>query len=195
VRAGLPPELLDSALDALAALKDPQAAELLAQLSQHRRPSVRVRAVRALGALKRPETEAALARALRDLDPDVRQAAAEAFGELPNTAHFDVLFTAFERGVSGAGRAVGKQASEAQIGQVLGALGRVPLTSLTPVFDALLARRDLSEAAKLRVITALTELGTAEARGYLEGLRQNLPNDAPIRVRRNIDEAVARMAK
>ena len=55
--------------------------------------------------------------------------------------------------------------------------------------------RDLSEASKLSVVTQLQELGTAEARGYLEGLAQRLPGDTPLRVRRAIEDAVSRIAK
>jgi len=40
----------------------------------------------------------------------------------------------------------------------------------------------------------VAELGTAEARGYLEGLTQKLP-DATPRVRKAIDDAVTRIAK
>ena len=61
--------------------------------------------------------------------------------------------------------------------------------------DALLTRRDLSEAAKLSVVAQLQEVATAEARGYLEGLSQRLPGDTPARVRRAIDDAVSRIAK
>ena len=94
-----------------------------------------------------------------------------------------------------AAKALGRVAKDEHVPRLLAYLGRVPLTTLTPVLDALLTRRDLSEASKLSVVTQLQELGTAEARGYLEGLAQRLPGDTPLRVRRAIEDAVSRIAK
>lgn len=195
VRAGLPPELLDAALDVFAVLNDPQTGDVLSELSRHRRVSVRQRAVRALAALKRPEYEPVLVRALSDSDAQVREAAAVGLGELPKSTSFEALFRAFDRGVNHAGHALGKVASESQVPRFLEILGRVPLTSLIPVFDGLLSRRDLSEATKLRLVAALAELGTSEARGYLEGIMQKLPSDTPARVRKAVAEAAARIAQ
>ncbi|MFT3922380.1 MAG: HEAT repeat domain-containing protein [Myxococcales bacterium] len=194
IRAGLPPDLLNSALDALSLLNQPSSSELFVSLTRHRRPSVRVRSVQALVALHSKDAEPALVAALGDSAPEVREAAAEGLGHLGSTGSTDVLFQAFDRGVVSAGRAIGKLVSDNQVPRVLEFIGRAPLSSLTPVFDSLLTRRDISEATKLTIVNSIAELGTAEARGYLEGLSQKLP-DAPPRVRKTIDDAVMRIAK
>jgi HEAT repeat protein len=195
VRAGLPPDLLSDAIEALVLLNQPQANPLFVELSRHRRPSVRLRSVQALAALRARDAEPALVRALGDSSPEVREAAAEGLGQLSASGSLDVLFAAFDRGVLGAGRAIGKLVGDAQVPRVLQSLGRVPLSSLSPVFDALLARNDIGEATKLSIVAALSELGTNEARAYLDGLRPQLPQDASPRVRKAIDDAVARIAK
>ena len=48
IRAGLPPDLLNSALDALSVINQPGSSELFVGLTRHRKPSVRVRSVQAL---------------------------------------------------------------------------------------------------------------------------------------------------
>jgi HEAT repeat protein len=195
VRAGLPPELLEVALDSVVLLGDPSAGELLAALTRHRRPNVRLKAVQAIVALKAVGAAPALERALSDSAPPVREAAAAGLGELGVRADINRLFLAFDRNVGSAARAIGRLAKDDDVARLLGYLGRQPLTSLTPAFDSLLVRKDLGEATKLRVVAQLLELGTAEARGYLEGLMQKLPADTPPRVRRSIDDAVARIAQ
>ena len=132
--------------------------------------------------------------ALGDPSPEVREAAAEGLGQLGATGSVEPLFQAFDRGVVSAARALGKLVRDDQVPRLLEFIGRMPLTGLTPVFDAVLNRADISEATKLSIVTALAELGTAEARGYLEGLKTKLP-DAPPRLRKAIDDAVARIAK
>lgn len=194
VRAGLPPDLLNAALDALSLINQPSSSELFVMLSRHRRPSVRLRSVQALVALRSRDAEPTLMVALGDSAPDVREAAAEGLGQLSASASVEPLFQAFDRGVVSAGRSLGKLVRDDQVPRMLELIGRAPLTSLTPVFDAVLNRSDISENTKLSIVTALAELGTSEARGYLEGLKTKLP-DAPPRVRKAIEDAVARIAK
>jgi HEAT repeat protein len=195
VRAGLPPDLLDAAVDSLAMLGDPSTADLFVTLTRHRRPSVRLRAVTALVSQRAPGAEAALIVALGDSNAEVREAAAQGLGQLGATSGVDALFKAFDRGVDSAGPALGKLAGESQLARILGGLGRTPLIALSPIFDALFERRDISEATKLRLVGSLADLGTADARGYLEGLKPKLSSDTSARVRKAIDEAVARIAK
>jgi len=194
VRAGLPPDLLDAAVDSLTLLADPAVAEVFVELAAHRRPTVRLRAVQALVALRGKNAERVLTAALGDSTAAVREAAAEGLGELGAKAALDTLFKAFDRGISSASKSIGQVANDKSMPRILGYLGRVPLTSLTPLFDALLVRRDVGEAAKLQLVVQLQELGTAEARGYLEGLNTRLPPNAPARLRRAIEDAIVRIA-
>ena len=195
IRAGLPPDLLEIAMDSVLLLGDPSAEELFAKLARHRRPTVRKKALQALVSLRAPGASGVLSEALSDDSSDVREAAAEGLGELGAKESTDRLFLAFDRNVVNAGKALGRVVKDDQVPRLLAYFGRVPLTTLTPVLDALLTRRDLSESTKLSVIAQLVELATAEARGYLEGLSQRLPGDTPARVRRAIDDAVSRIAK
>ncbi len=199
VRAGLPSDLLDAAIDSLMLLGDPGTADVFEELATHRRPSVRLRAVQALIAqrsvgLRGKRTESILVNALGDSNPAVREAAADGLGEIGAKGSISTLFRALDRDVLQAARAVGRLASERDLPRILGYLGHVPMTNLTPMFDAFLVRRDVNEAAKLQVVVQLEELGTAEARGYLEKLSTQLPPDSPARLRRAIEDAVARIA-
>ena len=136
VRAGLPPDLLNSALDSLSVINQPSASELFVALTRHRRASVRVRSVQALVALRTKNAEPALVIALGDSAPEVREAAAEGLGQLSATGSVEPLFQAFDRGVVSSARALGKLVRDDQVPRLLEFIGRMPLTSLTPVFDA-----------------------------------------------------------
>lgn len=195
VRAGLPPDMLEAALDALAVLNSPASRDVFIQMSRHRRESVRVRSVRALGSQRSPESEAALVVALGDAASSVRENAAEALGKTANTSSLGPLFLAFDRGVLNAGRSIAKLIPDDQVGRLTGLLGRVPFSSLTFVFDLLLSRRDLPEDTKLALVAQIAELGTSDARGYFEALRTKLPEDATARLRKAIDDAASRIAQ
>jgi HEAT repeat protein len=193
IKAGLPPKLLDAAIDTMILIADPKAGQVFLPLARHRRSSVRVTAIKALAGLRVDGAGDVLIKALSDLEPDVRAAAATGLAELGTTKGVNALFRAFEKDVAGAANALGLLVDAKGVERALGYLGRVPLTSLTPIFDAVLARKDLSEAVRQRVVTQLTDLGTAEARGYLEGVRQTLPPDTPAKLRRAIDDAIGRI--
>jgi HEAT repeat protein len=195
IKAGLPAELLDSAMDALVMLGDPSAGDVFAALARHRRPNVRLRAIQALVALRVTDAYPVLVVALSDAAPEVREAAALGLGELNAKGSTDAVFKAFDREVPGAARSLGTLVNDEEVTHLLSYLGRVPLTTLTPIFDTLLARRDLNDATRLSIVLRLTELGTAEARGYLEGVSHSLAPNAPERLRRAVDEAVRRMAR
>ncbi len=189
VRTGLPRGLLDVAIDTLFLLADRAAAPLLIDLSAHRRPEVRVRALEVLGRLKYAPAERTLSRALGDLVPEVRKAAAEGLGELGQHASAPVLMRAFERDVEGSARALGRVASSDDVPRLLEFVERVSLSRLTPMFEALLARREISEAAKLRCVDKLSSLDTEEARAELSALLAQLPREASPRLRRALTEA------
>jgi HEAT repeat protein len=195
VRSGLKPALLLAAVDALGALGDPRAAELLAQLTRHRRPQVRVRAVLALAALKTEATEPALVRALSDPAEEVRDAAADGLALAGAKHALAPLFQAFDRGVGRAGPAIGELAEPSVLPRITSYFGRVSFVGLEPMLDALFLRRNLSEETKLGLVQSIAKQGDAGARGYLEGLGEKLPADAPAGLRRSITETVARMPR
>jgi hypothetical protein len=195
VREGLKPELLLAAVDTLAALGDARASELLTQLTRHRRPQVRVRAVLALAALKTDATEPALIRALADSSDEVRDAAADGLALAGAKHALAALFQAFDRGVSKAGSALGQLADASALPRITSYFGRVSFVGLSPLLDAMFARRNLSEDIKLGLVRDIAKQANADARGYLEGLGEKLPSDAPANLRKTIAETVARMPR
>jgi hypothetical protein len=195
VRAGLKPELLLVAIDALAAQSDARSAELLVQLTRHRRAGVRARAALALAALKAEVSEPALVRALSDSDEEVRDAAADGLALMGAKRSLPALFQAFDRGVGKAGSAIGQLVDPGSLPRVTSYFGRVSFVGLAPVLDALFARRNLGDDVKLGLVQNIAKQNNADARGYLEGLGEKLPSDASGNLRRTITETVARMPR
>ncbi|MCC7540622.1 MAG: HEAT repeat domain-containing protein [Deltaproteobacteria bacterium] len=192
IRRGLPPELLDAALDAITALARPTASEVLGQLLRHRRPDVRRRAVAAIIACRGDQAGALLARALDDSDATVRSSAAVGIAELRARGAMDALFLALERGVSEATVAIGRVGNEGEIERVLGYVGRVPLDVLTPGLHEALIRTDLSERSRLAVVQRMAELASPGVRQFFQTVVPALPPSAGA-IRRAIEEASARI--
>ena len=190
VRAGLSRDLLQVALDSLQLLDDKSATSLLSDLALHRRPEVRARVLEVIGSLKAVHLESVLVRGLHDLDANVQKAAASALAESGARASVPVLEKALERGIEPAGAALGKLAKPDELGHLLDYVGRLPLASVTPMLSALLSRRDLGEADKLRAVTKVTTLPGDDAVNGSEALLQELPSDASPRVKRALSEAI-----
>lgn len=195
VRAGLPPELLSAAIDALTALGDPQAGELLVELSQHRRTPVRVQALAALTVLRARVAEAALIAALSDSEAQVRDAAAQGLAEVGTKLSLPPLFKALERGVPSAAVAIGKLAEPSTLPRITAYFGRTSFLNLAPILDAIFMRKDLPQDVKLSLIDAIVKNGSTEARAYLESIHGKLPEDAPPRLRQALADALPRMKK
>ncbi|HEX4353830.1 MAG TPA: HEAT repeat domain-containing protein, partial [Polyangiales bacterium] len=98
VRAGLPPDLLETSIVTLMALGQPQAAPLFFELLEYRRPDIRIRAIEGIVALKPKGAEEALQKVLSDSEPRVRSAAALALGELRAQNSVELLFRALDKG-------------------------------------------------------------------------------------------------
>lgn len=197
IRAGLRPDLLDVALDTLAILARPEAGPVLFELTTHRRPEVRAKAVQAIAAAEPRGAERALVTGLSDLDPQVRAAAALGLGQVGARGSVDPLFHAMDRGVVEASTAIGQLANPEQVTRLLGYLGRVPFDSLTPALSEVLARRDVPQRTKLDVIARLQELATPEAKAFLQDFVASLPEPRrgrPDPVRQAAEEAILRIA-
>lgn len=191
VRAGLPVVLLDVALDTLLLLGDPSSSPLLVDLAQHRRPAIRARALETLARLRAPGALSVLRRGLGDLEPEVQKAAAQGLGELGAHDGFEPLARAFELGVEGAGAALGRVASSADVPRLSEYVASRSPETVAPVIEALLARREIAEAEKLRLVEQLRALGTEEAQHELAGLLTRLPRDASPALRRALTQAAA----
>jgi HEAT repeat protein len=172
IRRGLPPGLLDAALDALDSAPSASAMPLYVELLHHREASVRRRAVRLIAGVRGPAAE--LIGALDDIDAGVRTAAAEALANVRAPAAIDPLFRALDRGVAPAANAIGKNANAAGITRLVELLGHQPLEILAPGLREALLRGDLPNRVKLDLVARLQELGTPPVRELLESLLAEL---------------------
>jgi HEAT repeat protein len=189
IRRGLPPGLLDAAIDALGAAPSASAMPLYVELLHHRQASVRRRAVALIAGVRGPAAE--LIGALDDLDAGVRTAVAEALANVRAPAAIDPLFRALDRGVTPAAVAIGKTANAAGITRLAGLLGRVPLETLAPGLREALLRGDLPNRVKLEVVARLQELGTPPVRELLESLFGELTAGSPLH--RAVQDAALRI--
>lgn len=191
IRAGLPAELLDQAVDTFSLIADPSAGPVLAELTRHRRPEVRARAADALVTSRARDAGEILITLLGDPAPEVRAAAARALGEVGHHDAVDALFQAFDRGVPEAASALGRLIRGREIDRFLAYLGQRPLPPLLEAMSLLLDRDDLPERVKVEAIAQLGELATAEVRVYLEELADVLPAGALRTTARNIAGRIA----
>jgi len=197
IRAGLPTELLGAAVDTLMVLSRPEAGPILFELTTHRRPEIRLKAVQAIVASEPRGADRALITALSDMDPRVRAAAALGLGERGATSAVDPLFHALDRHVTEASTAIGQIANPAQIDRLLEYLGRLRFDALTPALSEVLARDDVPRAKKLDVIAKLSELATPEVKQFLQDYVASLPEPRrgrPDPVREAAEDAILRIA-
>jgi hypothetical protein len=181
IRDGLPPDLLEQAVDTLMVLGSPEAGPVLFELVTHRRPGIRLRAVQAIAACRPRGADRALVTALSDADPQVRSAAAVALGELRAESAIDSLWLAFDRGVPEAGSAVAHVARAEHVPRVLGYIGRVPFAQVRSMLATLLGRPEIPQRVKVDIIARVGELATAEARAFLLEVGTSLPANDPVR--------------
>lgn len=167
IRAGLPPDLLETAIVTLMALGQSHAAPVLFDLAAHRRPEVRVRAIEAIVAVAPTGADAVLRKALSDGDAKVRSAAALGLGELKARDSVELLFVALDRGNLEASTAIGKVLQADQVPRLLSYLGKLPFRSLGPALAEILTRKDINDREKLTVVARLQDVGTPEVKTYL----------------------------
>lgn len=179
---GVPPRAAAAGLDALGVMGHPEGAPAVMRFLEHRRASLRRHAVAAAAAIHTPELVRALIGKLGDSDENVRIETAAALGEVGNATVVEPLFAAFERDLENTtnpdggrlahecAKAIARIGTEEHITRLLGFLRRVPFPTMADAMRAALARRDLSEQLKLRVITAVGDLATGEARAFLQSI-------------------------
>jgi HEAT repeat protein len=195
VRQGPPGPVIESVVESLAALGQPETLTPLLILAEHRRPGVRARVAEALAGLSGSEVRPRLERMLSDSDPSVRAAAARGLARAGNRQSIDVLFRAFEKGVSEASIAIGEIGGPDDADRLLGKLGTRPLPEILPGLQAFLNRGTFADAAKVRIIQRLQELATVEVRQFLEEWVAGLPRNYRGASRAAAEQAISRIAE
>jgi HEAT repeat protein len=193
LRRGLPPQLIEAAIDDLVMLNRPVASAALLELTQHRRIQIRIKAMQALGALKQRSAQAVLLYALDDPSSDVRGAAVDALATVGNARALPALLTAAERNVPGAWSAIGSLASPADVKTVFARVQAGDVMPIRPALDALVARKDLPLEARVRVVQQLVELGSPSARVCLRDWVANAASDQPAKLKQATSEGLARL--
>jgi HEAT repeat protein len=195
IRKGLPPDLLDAAIDALTVLGRPEAGPVLFELANHRRAAVRLKAVIAIAATHPRGADRVLAEALGDTNAQVRSAAAEGLGEISATSAIDALFHALDRRILEAAASLGRLVRATDIERFLGYLGQLPFDAITPALTEMLRREDLPARARLTIVHRLIELATPEVRTFLEQYVASLPESDRSELRRAAEDAIPRLGQ
>ena len=195
IRRGLPPALLEAAVDTLGLLGRAEAGPVLFELTAHRRPEIRLRAVQAIATCTPRGADRALISSLSDSSPAVRSAAASALGDLRAVSAMESLFLAFDHDVIEAGITIARIARPEDVRRLLGYLEQRPFAHLRAPIMQLLSRADLPQRVRLDVIARLGELATGEVRTMMEEFLQAYqapPNDP---IRRAAEDVMTRIAQ
>lgn len=177
--AGVEPHVAAAGLDTLSVLARPESADAILRFLDHRRVSLRRRALIAAARLHTPAMLRAIDARLGDSDAEVRAEAARALADVADVTSVRALWAAFEHDAnSGLGAegsallqasalAIGTRGSEQDLDRLLTFLRRVPFGALTPAYAAALRRTDLPNPLKVRVVQAIAGIATPQARELL----------------------------
>jgi len=193
LRRGLPPQLIEAAIDDLVLLNRPAVGAALLELTQHRRIQIRIKAMQALGALRQRSAQAALLYALDDPSSEVRSAAVDALAAVGNARALPALLTAAERDVPGAWQAIGSLASANDVKTVLQHAPAGEVMPIRPALDAMLGRKDLPLEARVRVVQQVAALGSASARAWISDRMANGGSDEPARLKQALTDGLMRI--
>lgn len=198
LRSGQNDAITDSALEALQRLAVPQGIDVLTEFTHHRRAGARRRAYAAIAGVRNDRrVPALLEQGLRDSDRSIREEAAGALGRIGARGSLEMLFRAFERGVLGAGEAIGRLGSDADVARFNEFLGRMPISVMLGGYDQLLQRRDISDAVKIDIVNRLREVSGRMVCQSLLTYRDTLPplgRQTPNELRRALTQALDQVA-
>lgn len=176
---GVEPHVAAYGLHALAALARPEGTLAVQRFLVHRRPTLRRYAVAAAVAIGGPALSRSVEARVADPDADVRGDAAMALGDMGDRAAIGTLWTALDRElgtslrsegtplIRGCAHSIARLSSADDVERLLGYVRRAPLRSLTEAFEIALARDNIPESVKERVVTTVGNLATGEARDFL----------------------------
>jgi len=190
IKDGLPRELLKKALDTLGDLEDPNAAEAGVMYLAHRDPEVRLAAVHCLGGSKGPVATKALREALGDLDARVHSMAATHLGTTKAAEAVPDLILALDKGVTSAAVSIGMLCDEKSCDGLLERMKSKPFDVISSGLEQVLARKEIKDEYKIKVITQVRELASQKAREFLQSVRQAWPATGSKKVSDALDKAI-----
>lgn len=193
LRRGLPPQLIEAAIDTLVLLNRPAVGAALLELTQHRRTQIRIKAIEAIGALRQKSAQAALLYALDDPSSEVRSAAVESLAVVGNNRALPALFAAAERDVPGAWRAIGNLAGPNDWKGLLGRAIQSDVMMIRPALDAYVARKDIPLEVRVRAVQQLAALDSPSARACVADWLAAYPSDGPARLRQVLSDSLAKL--
>lgn len=193
LRRGLPPQLIEAAIDDLVLLNRAVVGAALLELTQHRRIQIRIKAMQALGALRQRSAQAALLYALDDPSSEVRSAAVAALAVVGNARALPALLTAADRDVPGAWHAIGSLAGAREVKTVLQRAQPADLMLIRPALDAMLSRKDLPLEARVRLVQQVAALGSPSARMWITERLASFVSGEPARLKQALNDGLARL--
>ena len=180
--AGVEPQVAAAGLDTLGVLARPESADAILRYLDHRRVSLRRRALIAAARLHTPAMLRAIDARLGDADPEVRAEAARTLADVADPTSVRALWAAFEHdagtGLGSEGssllqesaRALGARGAPQDVERLITFLRRVPFGALARALEASLRRADVPNPVKLRVVQAVAGIATPQARELLTRL-------------------------
>lgn len=193
LRRGLPPQLIEHAIDALVRIGKPTASPVLIELTLHRRPQVRRRAIDALGALQVRSAQAVLLYALDDPNAEVREAAVQSLARTGTARALPALFAAAERGMTSALGAVGRIATARDVKAIMQRAKDGDVTRIKPALQVMLERNDFPLQAKVAIVRELALLGSSGARNHLVQWLDAWKTTGDPRLRQALFDAIKRL--
>jgi HEAT repeat protein len=193
VRSGQPDAQTDRALRALGVARTPEAIDVLAAMTHHRRASARIAAFESIARFSGERANTLLAGGLRDSDAGVRGSCARSLGERRARSQIEPLFRAFERGVPEAAVAVGRLAAASELPRFHARLGQAPVQNMLGGYEQVLLRADIDEKTKLDVIARLGEVASLSVKRFLERMQVDPSFKAQPRVQSSLVETARRI--
>jgi hypothetical protein len=168
------------------------ASEAIAVYLRHRSVTLRRAAAKALVQTKGAAAVKGLRAALSDEDAQVRGVAATGLGALKAKDAVGDLFVALDHRIQEAAASIGQLCNPDECEALVTRMGKIPFDVLTSGLDPILFRpaTEVSDDAKVKLVTRVRELGTGEANRFLRDVQKRWPAAWSSRIKQSIDQGV-----
>jgi hypothetical protein len=193
VTLGLPPSLIEPALQGLVKLKAKKSVPVLVELLEHRRALVRSEALRALSQLdtrKPSPLQATFVAALGDPASEVSRAAAEGLGRIGTKAALPALWSAYDKGVTPAIASIAELAGPESVEALITRTQASGIETLEPVVSRMLARNALPPGAQVKLVRAIASTKSEGAHQYLLKWLERIKMQSQAQVKKELFEAL-----